>query len=85
MNIVHLMAGGDQPPERSTFGFYPRMEELAELLLKREVLRLLYKELKPQGEDQNICLHLKDIERAGCILDRQITIAHNCLMIGVLR
>ncbi len=69
--------------QQSQFGFSPRMEELAELYWKREVLRKLYSELRRDKDDINICLLLKDIERAATILDRRITICTNCLILGV--
>lgn len=61
-----------------------RLEELSELLLKREQLRMLYRDLKPDANHFNICLLLHDIERAAAILDRRITITRNCLFMGLV-
>lgn len=61
-----------------------RLEELGELLLKREQLRMLYRDLQPHAEDFNICLLLHDLERAATILDRRITITRNCLFMGLI-
>lgn len=61
-----------------------RLEELGELLLKREQLRMIYRDLQPHAENSNICLLMRDLQRASTILDRRITITRNCLFMGLI-
>jgi hypothetical protein len=61
-----------------------RLEELSELLQKREQLRMVYRDLKPDAAHCNIGLLLLDIERAAAILDRRIAITRSCLFMGLI-
>lgn len=85
MYMIPQEAADGQPSGRSLLGLPPRMEELAELLLKREILRMLYKELKPRADEENICLRLHDIEHAASILDRWIEIGITRVRWGLVK
>lgn len=55
--------------------------ELAEVLQRRERLRLLWKDLSEYKSDPNVCLLLKEIEREGFFLDLWITVARSRVLL----
>lgn len=61
-----------------------RIEELAELMAKREQLRHIYRYLKKQwSEHPNCPIWLRATERSAQIIDRRIAIGMQSLSLGV--
>jgi hypothetical protein len=60
-----------------------RLTELAELLAKREALRLLHGYMQQFADHPNFCFWLSSIERNGTILSRRIELTVHRLYLGV--
>lgn len=60
-----------------------RFEALAELLAKREALRLLHEYMQPFKDHPNFCIWINTIERSGRSLNRAIDSALTRLTYGV--
>ncbi len=60
-----------------------RLAELAELLAKRESLRLLHGHMQQFADHPNFCFWIQTIERNGNILNRRIELTVHRLNLGV--